>query len=373
MDFSRRRNTRSEDKTPLQMLHDQASELLTQKNEQISKLNQELETAEKKLSDLKYKLKQQQEASKAAQDKEEDINEDEIPPEELKEIEDLKASHESEIQGLIERNEDETNQLEESYRNQLKEAEDWAQQHAEQILIEKQNEHKGLLEELQNLKAKLRDTEFTTTKTKFDLLEESKTTSMSNSEKIRYLENQLDELNSLMRDEMRSIKGKIDETYATYDTRLKEHQIEVEKYQAEIKMRSEKYDTHIDALQQQYDSEKAKYESAIRSSEHNYTRLQKVMKQLERQREKQVSSAIKDNEKMRTTIYSIRTKDDPNLEFTRTAITHLHMQDQQIAQMESDLKATEEEIQELVTENKDLQMQISKYNRLQEAKNGMKY
>ena len=84
MDFSRRaRNSKAQDKTALQQLHDQASELLSKKNEQISKLNDELEAAERKLADLKYKYKAQQEAIK--EDSQiEAIDDDAITPEQMK-------------------------------------------------------------------------------------------------------------------------------------------------------------------------------------------------------------------------------------------------------------------------------------------------
>ena len=366
MDFSRRaRNSKSQDKTALQMLHDQASELLSKKNDQISKLNNELETAEKKLADLKYKYKQQKEEIKQSSQVE-DIDDDAITPEQLKDLEELKAKNEAELQKLIATNEQEVNQLEDSYDKQLKEAENWAEQHADQILIEKQQEHRQLVAELESLKEKLAETEFASTRTKFQLLEESRTTSTSNDQKIRYLESQLSELNSLTRDEIRTIRSKIEETVAAYDMRTKDHQIEIDRYENEIEARNEKYETHLEALQQQFNNEKAKYETAIDTSERKYNRLQKVMKSLEKQHEKQLSMAIKDNEKMRTTIYTLRTRENPDLEFTRTFMTQAHIQEQQIQQMENDLKFAEEEIKELTLENKDLEQQISKYTRLAE-------
>ena len=375
MDFSRRtRNSKAQDKTPLQQLHDQASELLTKKNEQISKLNDELEAAERKLADLKYQYKAQHEAIK--EDSQiEAIDDDAITPEQMKELEELKAKNDSELQKLLAANEEEVNQLEETYQKQLKEAENWAEQHADQILIEKQQEHRQLQNELESLKAKLADTEFMTTRTKFQLLEESRTTSMSNDQKIRYLESQLSDLSSLMRDEIRAIRGKIEQTVASYDARTREHQIEVDRYENEINARNEKYESHIEALQQQYDREIAKYETAINTSERKYNQMQKIMKQLEKQHEKQVSVAIKDNEKIRTTIYTLRTKDNPDLEFTRTIMSMSALKEQQIQQMENDLKYDDEEIKELMMENKDLEQQIAKFNRLaeQSKKPGSKY
>ena len=368
MNFSSRtRSNKSQDKTVLQQLHDQASELLSQKNDEITALNNELENAEKKLADLKYSLKSQQADNTETSDAS-DIDDDAVPPEDLKELEEIKAKNEQEIQKLNEANEEEVAQLEECYEKQLKDAEEWAEQHAEQIFIEKQTEHQQLLKELDSLKEKLAESEFASTQTKFQLLEESKTTSMTNAQKIQYLEAQLGELNSLMRDEIRAIRAKIEETVTAYNMRTKDHQIEIERYQNEIEIRNKKYEQHIEALQQQFNCEKNRYETTINTSEQKYNSLQKVIKQLERQHEKQISTALKDNEKLKATIYTIRSRDDPDLEFTRTAITQSHMQEQRIQQLESDIKITDEEIKELMLENRGLEQQIAKYQKAAEQR-----
>ena len=64
-----------------------------------------------------------------------------FPPEDLKQLEEIKARNELELQNLTEANDEEIAQLEECYIKQLKDAKAWLEQHAEQIYIEKQIEY----------------------------------------------------------------------------------------------------------------------------------------------------------------------------------------------------------------------------------------
>lgn len=370
MDFSRRssRFVGSQDQTALQQLHEQAKELLEQKNNEIDSLNNELDKAEKKLVDVKNQL---QTIINTPKMKDDHIAEDELPPEMLDEIENLKAKQEQEIQKIQQENEEEVNALEKCYDKQLKEAESWAEQHADQIVIEKRTELQNLQRELDSLKAKLADGEFTSTKTKFDLLAESKAVTMTNEQKIQYLENQLGELTSLAREELKEIRTKINETVSAYNIRQKEHQNEIAHYENEIKVRSASYDMHIEALTQQFESEKAKYTTAIETSDKKYSALQRVLKQIDKQHEKQLSVAIHDNEKMKTTIYSIKTRDAAKMESTMTEITHSHVLEQQCQQVQNDITIIEQDIKELLSENKDLEGTLAKFERLNKRKAGM--
>lgn len=370
MDLSRRssRMRGGQDQTALQQLHEQAKELLDQKNAEIDSLNDELDKAEKKLVDVKNKLQTIINAPKLPDN---NLADDELPPDMLDEIENLKAKQEQEVQKIQADNEEEVSALEKCYDKQLKEAESWAEQHANQIVIEKRTELQNLQRELDSLKGKLAEGEFSKTKTKFELLEESKAATMTNEQKIQYLEDQLGELTSLAREELKEIRAKINETVSAYNIRVKEHQNEIAHYENEINVRSASYDMHIEALTQQYESEKAKYNSSIETSDKKYSALQRVLKQIDKQHEKQLSIAIHDNEKMKTTIYSIKTRDQSAIESTMTEITQSHVLEQQLQQVQNDIAIIEQDIKELVSENKDLESTLARYERVNKRKAGM--
>ena len=356
---------RDRDQSALQKLHNEARVQLEQRNEQIAQLNKELEKAEEKLSSAKRKLNEIKSAAKEESNSEIYDDYSEI---ELKEIDAIKSKHQQDEQKLIEEYEDEAAKLETMYAKQLKEAEEYVDQHSQQVLLERQNELMNLQNDLQQLRENYNTVNLEHTKQKDVLIDESRGTSMTNTQKIQYLESQLTEVAAISREEMREIRAKINETMIAFEERQKDFQNQVKKYEAEYDRRNKQYEEHIGAIRQQYDSEKEKYKTKIETDEHNYNSLQRVVKQLEKQREKQLSTAIKDNETMKTTIYQAKTREAPSLQVTRTIMTQSHQYEQQCTNMIEEIKVIDEEIKDIMEENKELQAQLLKFERLKAVK-----
>ena len=223
----------------------EAQSVLSQKSQVIDQYNAQIEEAEKELAQLKadYEAKsillQQLESEENSDiDQQEDLNDE-------SEIDRLKLDHEAEILEIKARHEDEIQTLQLNFTKALKEAESWAEQHADTILLGKKAELEALTQELELMKTTFNEDAFSRTQSRTRLYQQSKTQSMQNAQRISELDSQLSELSAITREELREVRGKIDECFVSVDIREREHKNEIEKYEKEIKNRETRFNAHI--------------------------------------------------------------------------------------------------------------------------------
>lgn len=352
-----------DNQTDLERLHDEARELLRSKEKEISEYNAKIETAERKLASLKAEIRQFKRDNDDLHVHDNDYTSGE-------EIERLKLKQEQEIQSLVQKNQEEIRALNSAYEDRLLEAKNWAEKHAQTICLEKEAYLESLRKEIESLKANIDENEFAHLQAKANLYQASRDQTQQNEHKLQFLENQISEVSSLAKQEIRDIRTKIEETISTADIRTREYKEKEENMRREFSTRELDYDNHISALMNQFEVEKRRYCQSIKTSEEKLTRIEGVIKQIEKQHDNQMKTTLKDIERMKNTIYKSKAKTDtlmlPTILFSETKIQNLAKESHNI---EQEIRIIDSELLELKKENDNLSLLIAKLSREEPPQN----
>ncbi|EAX85668.1 hypothetical protein TVAG_593050 [Trichomonas vaginalis G3] len=346
-------------KSKLEKIHKEAKEIIAQKNKEIMKYSKLIEDAENQLSELKAEL--QEKTNRINNMKNEDISynvnsiEDEITA--------LSTQHIEEMKALEEKHQEDMQTYKMKYAKSLKEAEQWTEQHIDTLAVEKQAKLQMAQQELKTAKEKAQASKLAATAVKSNFYQNNKTAQLMNTQRIEYLESQLSEITSLSREEIRDIRGKVEECLATITVRQKEYEAQIAKCKKELKERETKYNDHIEALTNQYNTEKARYQNQINAVNENIQNLTRVIKQMETHHEQQLRSTMKDLERMKTTIYASRSMRTTSRDETITNARETMSIQNQCMQMKQEIAVIKEEIDELNAENDELRSQLQVLDR----------
>lgn len=354
------RTRRSENaQSKLERINTEARAILLQKDEEIKQYEESIQAAEQKLAKLKAEVKQKQEMFNDSNDNEYDADHSDDSGDDV-DISQLKADLEAEIQKIRAEQEEEIQNYRVGFANSLKSAEQFAETHSDAIAEEKRIQLADLRHQLDEIKASANESAFSATQSRNRLFQQSKTISLQNKQRMQELDQQLSELSAITREELRDVRAKIDECFIAVDVRDREHQNEIERYQREIKQREEKYNAHLAALSEQYDNEKQRLDMQLKALTAKKTNLEKVLAQIEKHHETQLQTALKDIERMKSTIYQSQARDDQTLNDTRNYISQVQSMQRDCRHAEQELTLINNEIKELTEENKLLQNELKR-------------
>ena len=347
-------------RSKLEQIHNEAKKIIDEKNKEIQRYSQEIQKAEASLSQLKAELQSKTEKiNKIILNQSTDDNNFQID----NEISNLNARHDEEVRQLIAKNEDELQMYRIKYGKMLKESEQWIEQHIDTVIVEKTAKVEAAKQDLERLKEQAGNTMLSATKQRTQFLQSSKTSSLMNSRRIQYLESQISEITSVSREELRDIKGKVEECLAAITIREQNYKAEIARFKQEYAEREKKYNEHIAVLKHQCETEKERYFNQINACNENIANISNVLKHLEKHHETQMKSTLNDLERMRTSIYTARARTiaDPNETLATTRETNSLAN--KCIQMQQEIAVIESELSELNDENRDLQAQLARFDR----------
>ena len=220
-------------------------------------------------------------------------------------------------------------------------------------------ELEALRREAEATKRQLDEVTFMTTRTQAS--KQTENAQKSNAEEISALENQISELTSITREELRDSRAKIDETLAAIELRRVSHEAELKRLDEEITQRKESYDQHIEAIKQQYANERQTVEQSIASANAKAENTEKIIKQLERHHEAQLNQVLGDIETMRRSTGMSGSKPKQSIEEMRATIRDNQKIADECRGLDDEIRMVNEEIRSLEEENRDLKQELLRY------------
>jgi transketolase len=191
-------------------------------------------------------------------------------------------------------------------------------------------------------------------------LDQSRSLSISNAKRIQFLETQVAEIGAITREEIRDVKGKIEECLAAVDIREQEHKNDRERYEHELAERERQYSIFFETMKQQYVSEKQRLEQEVTALGNRISHLQKVMKQLDKQHDVQLRTTLGDVEKMKGSLYQSMTRgEDLGVERNKRLAEERQIR-MECREIEGEIGIVEKEIVELKAENEGLRFELSR-------------
>ena len=348
-----RRESASQSK--IEKLNSEAQAILTQKADVIAELETAIEDAEKQL--VKLRAEYEARATTAEIDEEDDAK---AKDEDLIDLEKLKQEHDQEIRDRTEKQEEEVASMKLKFTRALKDAEAWAEEHAENVYAERSAQLDVLKQELSKIKDEVSEEQLQQSQTRTRLFNQSKTRAMQSAQRIQFLQTQLSELSTVTREELRDVRAKIDECLASVELREREHRAEIEKYEKEIASREERYNTHLECLTQQFNNERQRLNQQYEAAVEKCDNLQRILSQLERHHESRLQATLQDNERMKSTIYQAKSREDESFTDTRSYISQIQSTQHEVRQVQKDLALVNQEIADLQSENHQLQEELKR-------------
>ena len=345
----------SASQSKIEKLNSEAQAILTQKADVIAELETAIEDAEKQL--VKLRAEYEAKATTAEIDEEDDAK---AKDDDLIDLEKLKQEHDAEIRDRTERQEEEVASMKLKFTRALKDAEAWAEEHAENVYAERSAQLDVLKQELSKIKDEVSEEQLQQSQTRTRLFNQSKTRAMQSAQRIQFLQTQLSELSTVTREELRDVRAKIDECLASVELREREHRAEIEKYEKEIASREERYNTHLECLTQQFNNERQRLNQQYEAAVEKCDSLQRILSQLERHHESRLQATLQDNERMKSTIYQAKSREDESFTDTRSYISQIQSTQHEVRQVQKDLAVVNQEIADLQSENHQLQEELKR-------------
>ena len=343
----------------LEDMNNEAQAILNSKKEELTQYQQVVADAERILSKLNAEIEQKTSFLQQLQENEH-TDEDEIEAQQAEhELALLQQKHEEEIQKIKAQHEEEMHTLQSDFQQTLTEAENWANRHGQIALQEKMEELESLRREAEATKRQLDEVTFITSRTQAS--KESENDQKKNAQEISALENQISELTSITREEMRDSRAKIDETLAAIELRRVSHEAELKRLDEEIAQRKESYDQHIEAIKQQYANERQTVEQSIQSENNKAENTERIIKQLEKHHEAQLSQVLGDIETMRRSTGTGGAKPKQSIEEMRATVRDNQKIADEIRALDDEIRMVNEEIKSLEDENRDLKQELLRY------------
>jgi chromosome segregation ATPase len=343
----------------LEKLHQQSQQLLTQKANELTAMNQVIEKAETELSKLKAELFAK--TTRIELENPEDNTEIEMQKENYDhEIEELMTQFDGEVREVKAAHTARMKSLAETFRKSIAEGEKWAEIHASTVKTGKLVELDQSEKQLSELRASKAETRLSSTRSRLEVYRQSKAASIMNEQRIRFLENQISETAAATREEVREIKMKIKEVLNSIEIRQREHAVDIANYEREIADRQTKYDIHLAQLEQEHATEKKRLEQAIASETAKVENLQRLIRQIEDNQRKCIQRSAQDLDRMKATVSQYKADADRSFEQTRVSVSRVTSYERRKRDLDRELAMVEQEITELTQENAQLKTELVK-------------
>ncbi|KAK8838165.1 hypothetical protein M9Y10_035581 [Tritrichomonas musculus] len=356
--------TKPANATELEEMNKEADMMLKQKEKELKSYMDAVNEAEKILRQLQDIVAKKTAELASITKPDENAESDRFAVEE--EIEKLEAEHQKEMQRLQDQHMEEMMALKADFQNTLNEAENWSNRHAEIALQEKMNELERLKQEAIDAKQQLNETTFLRSRSSSYNNGQNNSKNSSNAlsqktvaDQIAKLEEQLSELTSVTREELRDSRAKIDECVAAIELRRQSQAAEIRRLEDEIKQRQERYANHISAVKEQYQLERQTLEQSIEVTSARGTNTEKIISQLEQHHEAQLNEVLSDIESMRKSIDNSGNKANSNAASVRSVIREIQKLTEEKSAIIEETKMIESEIQELDEENEKLRSELN--------------
>jgi ElaB/YqjD/DUF883 family membrane-anchored ribosome-binding protein len=272
----------------------------------------------------------------------------------------LKSRLDAELKDLTDKHEEEIASLRSQYTATLKDAEQWAEDHAQNAFLEKVAELENLKKELKVFRDETDQAAFAQTESRTRALMQSRNTAIRNRRRIHELEDELAELGSLAREELREVRSKVDECLNALELRDREHQSEIQKYEREIADRDAHHSAHLQTLAKQFQDEKQRLGRQLAAATAKGESLRKVLSQLRKHHEVQVETTRRDHERMKSTILRAKTQDEQSSLDAKSFVSQTQTGQISCRRVEQDIALVNDEITELQEENRDLEIELQR-------------
>ncbi|OHT06794.1 hypothetical protein TRFO_05496 [Tritrichomonas foetus] len=345
--------------TELEEMNKEADQMLKQKEKELKAYTDAVREAEKILKGLQETVNAKTAELSALSAPDENAENERRLIEE--EIERLEASHQKEMQRLQQQHEDEMSSLKADFQQTLNEAENWSNRHAEITLQEKMGELEKLKQEAIEAKQQLNETTFLRSRsTNVNAEAHGTMTQKAVADQIAKLEEQLSELTSVTREELRDSRAKIDECVAAIELRRQSQAAEIKRLEDEIAQRKERYAAHIAAVREQHQLERTTLEQSIAATNARAENTEKIISQLEAHHEAQLAEVLGDIESMRRSMETSGGRSSSNAASVRQAAREIQKLSEEKTGIIEETKMIETEITELDDENAKLREELNR-------------
>ena len=349
---------RSDGKSKLERLHQEAKEILEQKAKEIHDYNEVVSQAEEELAVLQEELRHKTQLASQY----ESANTVDRQDDNTELLEQLRSEQQAEIDRENARHQHELQKLQKQMQNSLKTSEEWAEQRASVVLLEKTQALEEARKQLEQARKESEKSIFSAAQTRTNIYQQSKNASLMSSQRLQLLEAQVGEITAISREELRDIKAKINDCLAAVEIKRKEHKVEEDRYSHEMEERENKYNSHISMLREQFATEKERLEQSVAAAQKRNENIQKILRQIERQNEKQLQTTLKDTERMKSSIYQTIARETEDQGATRAMFSQVQTLQRECQQTQQEIAMVEKETKELLEENRELKGQLAKLN-----------
>ena len=333
-------------------MNQEALQLFETKKQELRDYNATIAEAERIMKLMQEKLDQRQkelnELSKAPSNI--DKMQDNADVEAMK----IKEEAESEMRKLQIKHEEEIDTLKADYERMIKTTTLWAENHAQVALAQKQRELEKAKRQESELQQKVNELSFMApTRRKRD------DGRRAAAQRIAKLEQQLSEISSVVREEMRESRSKIDECLAVVETRQRKNAEEIKRLETEIQQRQENNDKLLAALRQQCEEERKTVEMAIAATNQKSETAQARIAQMEKQYDQRLQEMLTDIQSVRQSTVSAAEQDGSEIKGIVRQIKQLEEEKRMILE---ETKVVKNEIEELNEENRLLKRELANLN-----------
>lgn len=366
--------TESVSQSRIESIHSNAATILSRKNQEIEKYKIEIDECEKELLRLKSLLESKQNGDETDQQDANDSdpngskglkNDDNnlsLDFDSFNDFEELKALHEEEIEEITSKYNYEIGSLQNYFTKSLKEAEKIAEQHAETVYLEKKAELDEMLRQIELIEASKEENQFQLSASKIQKYQQYKVNSMLNLIKISRLDQELSDLATCSRTELRDVRLKVDECFVTADIRQKEHENEVNRLVNELESREQMFSHHYTTLVQSYEAEKQKLTEQFQQSTQKIAELRKSLKSMQVHHDQQEKQLYDDVQKLKSAVSSsLKGKNQTSSLIQSSVAKQQHLQ-REIKQIENEIVMVDKELLEVQAENAQLKEEINRIN-----------
>lgn len=342
----------------LETIREEAASLLSQRRQEIERLNTEIEKVEKEVSRVRANLEIAINNMNLQESKENNDSDEEEYTFEHPEVEELREKHKNEIKKVQDEHQGEIDNLREEFCRKIKVAENWSIHHQETLKLEKQNLIEELKFQIECLKTNPSGGFTYLDQKRSNFVYQTQQIALKNANRIDELERKIADVVSLTKEEVRAARFKIDECVRSAELRQREHELENQKYETEIKERKDKYDEHLASLSQQYMNERTGFSLQVSAAETKLNGLERVLSGLDKHHKKQLQTHISDIERLKASLYSTKIRNDQSMNITSVNSMILTNTNMEYRYIENEMRETKEEIDSMRKENKIIKEEI---------------
>ncbi|KAH0789950.1 kinetoplast-associated protein [Histomonas meleagridis] len=329
----------------------EAQNLLKQKEEELLHHKEVIKQAENIISKLMTIISQ-----KKAEIKNLELSNDEdFAQKEEEEIYRIQAEHQALIKELKSKHEKEIYKLNSEFQKSIAETRRWSEMHSAIVIQEK-------LDELEKYKSETiqAQNQLTNVKSQYSSSNINKDFDKEQnklSKKIIQLEDQISEITTITRNELRESRLKIKECLNSVEIRRKSQNEEIIRLDQEIEERKRMYETHLSSLKKQYKVEKETLLQFIATSNSRANYAEKMIKDNEIRHETQIEEVLSDIQTLKKSTSSSSTRRSSKV---RESIREVQRLEEEKRALEMDNKMLDEEIMQIDKENEELQKEVKR-------------